>query len=116
MRYLRILAKLSLLFVLLVIGILAGIDNSEPVSLRFLDWHTPQASVFAWVLGALILGILVGMALSTGVNLRSTWRARSARRQLELTEREVQQLKVEEDQSKPVDSPPSGLPDQQAQR
>ncbi len=94
MRYLKLFAKLMLVAALLLIGILAGMDNSDAVALRFLDWQTPHASLFAWVAGALILGVVLGMALSTAVNLRSAWRERSARRALELSERQVEQLKV----------------------
>lgn len=94
MRYLKLFVKLMLVAVLLLIGILAGMDNSDAVALKFLDWQTPHASMFAWVAGALILGVVLGMALSTAVNLRSAWRERSARRALELSERQVEQLKV----------------------
>ena len=96
MRYVKRFAKLLLVGALLLIGILAGMDNSDAVALRFLDWQTPQASIFAWVGGALILGIVLGMGLSSGVNLRSAWRERSARRALELSEQQVEQLKVSE--------------------
>ncbi len=94
MRYLKLFVKLMLVAVLLLIGILAGLDNSDAVALKFLDWQTPHASMFAWVAGALILGVVLGMALSTGVNLRSAWRERSARRALEFSEQQVEQLKV----------------------
>jgi uncharacterized membrane protein YciS (DUF1049 family) len=94
MRYLKLFVKLMLVAVLLLIGILAGMDNSDAVALKFLDWQTPHASMFAWVAGALILGVVLGMALSTGVNLRSAWRERGARRALELSEQQVEQLKV----------------------
>ena len=97
MRYVKLFTKLLLVGVLLLIGILAGMDNSEAVALRFLDWQTPLASMFAWVAGALILGVLLGIGLSTGVNLRSAWRERSARRALELSEQQVEQLKVSEE-------------------
>ncbi len=83
-----------LLVALLLIGILAGMDNSDAVALRFLDWQTPQASMFAWVAGALILGVVLGMVFSSGVNLRAAWRERSTRRALELSERQLEQLKV----------------------
>ena len=94
MRYLKLFVKLMLVAVLLLIGILAGMDNSDAVALKFLDWQTPHASMFAWVAGALILGVVLGMVLSTVVNLRSAWRERSARRALELSEQQVEQLKV----------------------
>ena len=94
MRYLKLFVKLMLVAVLLLIGILAGMDNSDAVALKFLDWQTPHASMFAWVAGALILGVVLGMALSTGVNLRSACRERRARRALEFSEQQVEQLKV----------------------
>lgn len=91
MRYARLLGKVLILGLLLSIGILAGMDNSDAVALRFLDWQTPQASVFTWLAGALILGVVLGMIFSTGVNLRAVWRERSARRALALSEQELEQ-------------------------
>lgn len=97
MRLLRFLTKLLLVLVLLMIGILAGMDNSEAVALRFLDWQTPKASVFTWVAAALIVGVVLGIVASLGVNLRAVWRERSARKALQHSEQALEQLKVSQD-------------------
>ena len=45
---------------ILGVGIFLGADNSETVSLKLFGWRSPDASIFAWVLGALIVGFFIG--------------------------------------------------------
>lgn len=65
MASLRWLAFIVFALVVLVFGMLAV--NQESVSLRLLDWQTPEVSVFFWLLAAFALGLsagVVGMMLS----------------------------------------------------
>ena len=51
------------LVVLILLGIVLGIDNHTPITLRFLSKETPQLAVFWWLYTAFLLGALVGFAL-----------------------------------------------------
>ena len=46
-------------------GALLGIDNSDLVSLKLLGWQSPLLPVFAWLLLALIVGVLLGTLLAS---------------------------------------------------
>lgn len=52
-----------LIVILLLLGILLGIDNSDLVSLKLLNYSSPQLPTMAWVIIALILGMCLGFLL-----------------------------------------------------
>ena len=61
---------LPLLIVAVLLGVLLGLDNSEPVALTFLNWRSAELPVFVWILLALVLGVLIGMLCSLPARLR----------------------------------------------
>lgn len=91
MGTLRWLALAVFALVVLVFGMLAV--NQETVALRLLDWETPRASVFYWLLAAFALGLsagVVGMMLS-GVKHRLE--CRKLRKAIDGKEKELAALK-----------------------
>ena len=55
----------TIAFILVVvISVLAVIDNRSGVALRFLGWSTPEISIYWWIIGAFGLGIRQGTAQS----------------------------------------------------
>jgi len=64
MRVIQSLLFLVAVLCVLGLGILMGIDNSEPVRLAFVDWRSPALPIFVWVAGALIVGVLLGALLT----------------------------------------------------
>jgi uncharacterized integral membrane protein len=70
---------MTIAFILVaVIGILAIIDNRGRVALHFLEWTTPELSIYWWLVGAFACGVAVGW-LGAGVQVL---RARAGSRQL----------------------------------
>jgi uncharacterized membrane protein YciS (DUF1049 family) len=64
--------------------------NQGHIALRFLDWQTPEVSVFWWLLAAFMLGVLCA-SLGYGIAaVRSRLRERSLNRQLEESRRELE--------------------------
>jgi uncharacterized integral membrane protein len=61
-----------------LIAVLAVVDNRDRVALHFLDWSTPELSIYWWLVGAFALGVTVGW-LGAGVQIL---RARAGTRQL----------------------------------
>jgi uncharacterized integral membrane protein len=73
-----------LFFVLvLVLGILAVIDNAEPVSLRLLRWGTPALSIYWWLVMSLAAGLVIGWLGSLRAKVRLSLQARRLRRELD---------------------------------
>lgn len=91
MAPLKWLAFAVFAIVTLVFGMLAV--NQEAVSLRLLDWQTPQISVFFWLLAAFALGLsagIVGMALS---GVRHGLERRRLNKVIEQRDKEISSLK-----------------------
>src|SRR5262245_27796758 len=61
-----------------LVGVLAIIDNRGRVALHFLEWATPELSIYWWLVGAFACGVTVGW-LGAGVQVL---RARAGSRQL----------------------------------
>ena len=82
MRRLKTLLTLLLAIFLVAISALLLADNATPVSLRLLNYETPPAPVFWWLLAALILGFLIGAAQCIGGHFRRNAVERKLRREL----------------------------------
>lgn len=67
--------------------------NQAQVALRFLDWQTPEVSVFWWLLLAFLLGLVVA-ALGFGLaSLRMRLRQRALNKELDASRRELERLR-----------------------
>ena len=84
----------TIAFILVVvISILAVIDNRGDVALHFLGWATPEISVYWWVVSAFGLGVAVGW-ISAGVHvLRALSGNRRMRRDLDRNQAELARTK-----------------------
>ena len=86
-RALAVLAALVLfLFALVAV-------NQEQISLRFLAWQTPALSVFWWLLVALLLGLMLGLAAAVSVAARRSMRNRRLRKELLAANEELHRLR-----------------------
>jgi len=81
---------LTIAFILVVVvGILAIVDNRGRVALHFLDWATPEFSIYWWLVGAFSFGVAVGW-LGAGVQvLRARAGSRQLRRDLNRSQAEL---------------------------
>lgn len=90
----------SLLFwfvaiVVFFVALLAAVDNSEAVTLTFLDWSTPAMPISLWVLGGFLLGVGLTALLNTWMNTRLRLRARSANKAKEKVTEQLDQVKAQ---------------------
>jgi uncharacterized membrane protein YciS (DUF1049 family) len=85
---------MAIAFILVaVIGILAIIDNRGRVALHFLEWATPELSIYWWLVGAFACGVAVGW-LGAGVQvLRARAGSRQLRRDLSRSQAELLRTK-----------------------
>lgn len=80
------------LAILLFVFALLAVNQSQ-VALKFLNWTTPEVSVFWWLLLAFFGGVMIS-AIGFGlVSLRLRIRQRSLNRQLEASHRELEKLR-----------------------
>jgi uncharacterized integral membrane protein len=89
MRALRTLAIGALFLFAMLLGVLAFVDNSSDVALRFLDWQTPTLSLYWWLLGALLTGIAIGWLAASVTVVRAKVAQRRATRELATSTREL---------------------------
>ena len=82
-------------FVLIaVVAVLAVVDNRGRVALYFLDWSTPELSIYWWLVGAFTMGVVVGW-LGAGVQvLRARAGTRQLRRELHRAQSEPDRVRV----------------------
>jgi uncharacterized integral membrane protein len=90
----KILSR-ALFFLFLLIGVLIAVSNTQPVQLAL--WPLPQLVVmplYLLVVGLLLLGVLVGLALGWWGGRHYRRRAREANADAARLEREVQRLRA----------------------
>ncbi len=78
---------------LLVFFFAALAVNQERIVLEFLVWETGEASVFWWMFGAFVLGLLLGLLGITVLSTRLGFKNRSLSKRLEESERELRRVR-----------------------
>jgi uncharacterized integral membrane protein len=94
MGFLRKLLALALALAMAAVGVLFALQNAEPVPLDVLVMTLPPRSLALWVLGALAIGGLLGLLLSSIAVLRLRGRLMAARRQVANAQSELDRLRV----------------------
>ncbi len=94
MSYLKKLLLGMLLFVLSIIGLIYGTDNSTLVSLAFLNWKTAEWPISWWVLVAFALGTGFGLLLSMGMNVKAKVDTLKTRKELQNSRDELDKLRT----------------------
>lgn len=93
MRALRSLVLLLGVLLLIALGLLLGIDNSDVVGLAFLDWTSPALPLFAWLCLAFACGLAVGVLVAGTSGLRHRVARGRMQKTLDAREREVRDLR-----------------------
>ncbi|MEM1433218.1 MAG: lipopolysaccharide assembly protein LapA domain-containing protein [Pseudomonadota bacterium] len=102
MIYLRRLLYLVILLLalacMLVLGLLG--QNQAQVSLRLLEYQTPEYSVFWWLLAAFGAGLSLGLLLLLISNLKHLFEQRAVVKEVKQRDKEIAVLQDERDQLK----------------
>ena len=93
MKLLRTIFSILILLAGIALGVLFALQNKQPVPLDLLIFTFAPRSLALWVLGALALGGLAGLLVSSIYMLRSRAALGSSRRQLARTKTELEQEK-----------------------
>lgn len=94
MGFLRKLLALILAAAMAAVGVLFALQNAQPVPLDVLFMILPPRSLALWVLGALALGGVLGLLLSSFAVLRLRARLMAARRQIANSQAELDRLRA----------------------
>ncbi len=89
MGFLRKLLALAIALGMAAVGVLFAIQNPQAVPLDVLVITLPPRSIALWVLGALTLGGVLGVLLSSFAMLRLRARLMAARRQVASAQAEL---------------------------
>ena len=88
------LARLFWAVLAIILFFLAALAvNQEPVALHFLNWQTPEWSVFWWLLAAFLLGLLLGLFGITVFMTRLRLHNRKLSKQLGNAEQELHKVR-----------------------
>jgi len=94
MKFLRNLVTLLIVLAMVAVGILFALQNEVQVPLDLLVYTFPARSLALWVLGALALGGILGLILSSFLLVRQRAALSAANRQLARTRQEVDKLRT----------------------
>jgi putative membrane protein len=96
MGFMRNLLALLVAAAMAGLGVLFALQNPEPIALDILIMKLPPRSLALWVLLALALGGLLGLALSSFAMLRLRARLATARRQFARVQAELERQRSTE--------------------
>ncbi len=99
--------KTLFLFIALIvflIALLAAVDNSAEVTLRFLEYETPVWPISWWMLSAFVIGVIFGNLLNLVSNIRLRMDARRARKTADGRTQELDQARAQPVSQMPVET------------
>ena len=94
MRWFKNLLVALAIIALVGVSALLLMDNSTPLSLRFLNVQTPAIPVFWWLLMALVIGVCLGAGLSAIGFIRIKFKERQLRRELDQNKEELHRIRT----------------------
>jgi putative membrane protein len=93
-RWLRSLVIIVLCLIILLVGILFTIHNTDKVAIDLIVVQLPQASLSLWLIAAFVCGGLLGLLLSSLAILGLKTRLRSARKRLVAAHRDLERQRT----------------------
>jgi len=93
-RLIKKLVVVLLCVIVALVGVMLTIHNTEQVSIDLVFFQLPSASLAVWLIATFVLGAALGVALSVMTVLMLKTRLGSARRKIESTQKELDQLRV----------------------
>ncbi len=93
----RWLWRLMLIFIFILAALISAVafmDNADAVSLTFLQWQSPQVSIYWWILFALTAGFISGLVVLYATTVKLRVSERKIRRELLATQQELERLKA----------------------
>jgi len=93
-RFVKTLIVGLLCLAVMMVGIMFTIHNTDKVTIDLVFVQLPEASLSLWLIATFVLGGFLGVLLSTLTILMLRTRLGSARRKINTTQKEIDQLRV----------------------
>ncbi|MFE8073183.1 LapA family protein [Marinobacteraceae bacterium S3BR75-40.1] len=84
-----------LVALLIILALVFSMNNQVKVALDFFVYETPAHGIAVWLIGAFVLGALIGMALTSLAMMRVSVKRRQAEKKLNQTEKALQRQRSE---------------------
>ncbi len=94
MRLIKKLIFVVLCLLMIFIGIMMTINNTDRVTIDLVFVQLPELSLGVWLLLTLLMGGVIGVLLSTMTMFMLRTRLGSVKRKLATTQKELDQLRV----------------------
>ncbi len=94
MRFVKTLIVGLLCLAVMMVGIMFTIHNTDKVTIDLVFVQLPEASLSLWLIATFVLGGFLGVLLSMLTILMLRTRLGSARRKINTTQKEIDQLRV----------------------
>ena len=94
MRFLKMIIVFLLSVVILMVGIMFTIHNTEKVSIDLVFLTLPEASLSLWLIAAFVLGGILGFLLSSVAVVSLKARLMGSRRKVNAASKELDQLRT----------------------
>jgi putative membrane protein len=95
MARIRKLVMAALIILLLLVALVFSLNNRTAVSIDFLIYQTPELGLAVWLIGALVLGALLGMTVGSLASFRSGRSRRHLEKKLEHSEKALERQRSE---------------------
>lgn len=96
MARVRKLLLVVLIILLLLTALVFSLNNQTAVSIDFLAYVTPELSLAVWLIGALVIGAVLGMAVGSLASFRSGRSRKRLEKKLAQSERTLERQKHED--------------------
>mgnify|MGYP003125922642 CR=1 FL=1 len=91
MARVRKLVLILLVIVLLLIALVFSLNNRTSVSIDFLTYQTPEMSLAIWLIGALAIGVIIGLTVRSLASFRAGRSRRHLEKKLQQTQKALEQ-------------------------
>lgn len=96
MARVRKLVMVALVVFLLLIALVFSLNNRTAVSIDFLTYKTPELGVAVWLIGALVIGTMLGMIVGSLASFHAGRSRKHLERKLEQSEKALQRQRSED--------------------
>lgn len=94
MNWLKTLLATLIGLIIVVVGILFTVHNTEPVSIDLVFFQLPEATLSLWLILSFVVGGLCGVLLSGLTIIALKARLRSAQRKVHNSRQEIDRLRT----------------------
>ena len=101
MKFLKLLVLIVLCVCILGAGLMFALFNTDKITLNFIFFETPEASVGIWLVLSAIFGTLIGFFINSLTIWALKTRLRSKTKRLESANRQLDDLRASKTELKP---------------